>query len=329
MTSAMAIVEEAQCKDDLIGVRMSLSDDDESQDPWTQPPSRRKAEDLIEGPFPESVLVTRANLVYVEKQGLPPAMINRILRIAAFQNPEFYKAQAMRLSTFGKPRIIACGEDFTNHIAVPRGCIGEVLELLQSHRIRVELQDERNPGMVVATEFHGKLRPDQEDAADRMLEQDDGILCAPTVFGKTAVAAWRIAKRKVSTLVLVHRRQLLDQWQARLAMFLDLPIEQIGAIGGGKIKRTGVVDVAVIQSLRQNHTVQDFVAEYRQVIVDECHHLSAFTFEQVMRAIKAKYVSGLTATPTRKDGHHPIIQMQCGSIPIGSSPGFAGEAAAV
>ena len=89
MTSAMAIVEEAQCKGDLIGVRMSLSDDDESQDPWTLPPSRRRAEHPIEGPFPESVDVTRANLVYIEKQGLPPAMINRILRIAAFQNPEF------------------------------------------------------------------------------------------------------------------------------------------------------------------------------------------------------------------------------------------------
>jgi superfamily II DNA or RNA helicase len=319
MISAMAIVEEAQCKGDLIGVRMSLSDDDESQDPWTLPPSRRRTEHPIKGPFPGSVNVTRANLVYIEKQGLPPAMINRILRIAAFQNPEFYKAQAMRLSTFGKPRIIACGEDFTNHIAVPRGCISEVLELSQSHGIRVEVQDERNHGMVVATEFRGKLRPDQEVAAARMLHHDDGILCAPTAFGKTAVAAWLIAKRKVNTLVLVHRRQLLDQWQARLAMFLDLPIEQVGAIGGGKVKRTGVVDVGLIQSLRRNHAVQDFVAEYGQVIVDECHHLSAFTFEQVMRAIKAKYVVGLTATLTRKDGHHPIIQMQCGPIRFGMS----------
>ena len=99
-----------------------------------------------------------------------------------------------------------------------------------------------------------------------------------------------------------------------LAVFLDLPPESIGSIGGGKVRRTGIVDVAVIQSLRQKNAVQDYVAEYGQVNVDECHHLSAFTFEQVMRAIKAKYVSGLTATPTRKDGHHPIIQMQCGSI---------------
>ena len=244
-------------------------------------------------------------------------MINRILRIAAFQNPEFYKAQAMRLSTFGKPRIISCGEDFARHIAVPRGCIGEVLELLKSHGIQPEGHDERNSGVAVATEFRGRLRPDQEGAAAQMLRHDDGILCAPTAFGKTAVAAWLIAQRKVNTLVLVHRRQLLDQWQARLAMFLDLPPESIGSIGGGKVRRTGIVDVAVIQSLRQKNAVQDYVAEYGQVIVDECHHLSAFTFEQVMRAIKAKFVSGLTATPTRKDGHHPIIQMQCGSIRFG------------
>jgi superfamily II DNA or RNA helicase len=313
----MAIVEEAQRKGDLIGVRMSLCDEDESKDPWTLPPSRSRADLPLEGPFPESVTITRANLVYVEKQGLPPAMINRILRIAAFQNPEFYKAQAMRLSTFGKPRIISCGEDFARHIAVPRGCIGEVLELLKSHGIQPEVHDERNPGVAVATEFRGRLRPDQEGAAAQMLRHDDGILFAPTAFGKTAVAAWLIAQRKVNTLVLVHRRQLLDQWQARLAMFLDLPPESIGSIGGSKVRRTGIVDVAVIQSLRQKNAVLDYVAEYGQVIVDECHHLSAFTFEQVMRAIKAKYVSGLTATPTRKDGHHPIIQMQCGSIRFG------------
>jgi len=186
-----------------------------------------------------------------------------------------------------------------------------------ARQTRTEVHDERNPGTALAIEFRGQLRPDQEGAATRMAEHDDEILCAPTAFGKTAVAAWLIAQRKVNTLILVHRRQLLDQWQARLAMFLDLPPESIGSIGGGKVKGTGIVDVAVIQSLRQNKVVQDIVAEYGQVIVDECHHLSAFTFEQVMRAVKAKFIVGLTATPTRKDGHHPIIQMQCGPIRFG------------
>ncbi len=146
----------------------------------------------------------------------------------------------------------------------------------------------------------------------KVVQHDDGLICAPTAFGKTAVAAWLIAKRGANALVLVHRQQLLDQWSERLAMFLNMPIDQIGQVGGGKTKRTGLIDVAVIQSLHRDQEVKDFVAEYGHVIVDECHHLSAFTFEQVMRQVTAKYVVGLTATPTRKDGHHPIIYMQCG-----------------
>lgn len=317
VATATKIVSEAQGKGDLIGVRTSPCEDDEGQDPWTLPPSRRRADRPIEGPLPEGVKITRANLVYVEKQGFPPAMINRILRIAAFQNPEFYKAQAMRLSTFGKPRIISCGEDFSRYVAVPRGCLSELLELLLGHGVRPEIRDERCQGAAILAEFRGNLRPEQEEAAFRILEFEDGILCAPTAFGKTAIAAWLIARRKINTLVLVHRRQLLDQWRERLSMFLDMHPASVGSVGGGKVNRTGVVDVAVIQSLYRKEAVHDFVAEYGQVIVDECHHLSAFTFEQVMRAVKAKYIIGLTATPTRKDGHHPIIQMQCGPVRFG------------
>jgi len=312
--SAEEIVAEAQRKGDLIGVRMSITDDEEAQDPWTLPPSRKRKERPIEGPLPKSVQIVRANLVYVESKDLPPAMLNRLLRLAAFQNPEFYKAQAMRLSTYDKPRVIACGTEFVQHIAVPRGCLTETLALLEAHKIRPEVGDERNAGTPIEAEFQGRLRPFQEEAVAKITAHDEGILCAPTAFGKTAVAAWLIAKRKVNTLVVVHRQQLLDQWQERLGMFLDLPAKSIGHIGGGKVDRTGIVDVAVIQSLYRKDEVKDFVAEYGQVIVDECHHISAFTFEQVMRQVKAKYVVGLTATPTRKDGHHPIIYMQCGPV---------------
>jgi superfamily II DNA or RNA helicase len=311
---AEEIVADAQRKGDLIGVRMSIADDEGAQDPWTLPPSRKRRERPIEGPLPKTVQVTRANLVYVEKKDLPPAMLNRLLRLAAFQNPEFYKAQAMRLPTYNKPRVIACGQEFPQHIAVPRGCLAETLALLESHKIRPEARDERFAGTPIEAEFQGQLRPFQEEAIAKITSHDEGILCAPTAFGKTAVAAWLIAKRKVNTLVVVHRQQLLDQWQERLGMFLDLPAKAIGHVGGGKMERTGCVDVAVIQSLYRDDEVKDFVAEYGQVIVDECHHISAFTFEQVMRQAKAKYVVGLTATPTRKDGHHPIIYMQCGPV---------------
>jgi len=312
--AAEEIVAEAQRKGDLIGVRMSITDDEGAQDPWTLPPSRKRRERPIEGPLPKTVQVTRANLVYVEKKDLPPAMLNRLLRLAAFQNPEFYKAQAMRLPTYNKPRVIACGQEFPQHIAVPRGCLTETMALLESHKIRPEVRDERFAGTPIEAEFQGQLRPLQEEAVAKITSHDEGILCAPTAFGKTAVAAWLIAKRKVNTLVVVHRQQLLDQWQGRLGMFLDLPAKAIGHVGGGKAERTGCVDVAVIQSLYRQDEVKDFVAEYGQVIVDECHHISAFTFEQVMRQVKAKYVVGLTATPTRKDGHHPIIYMQCGPV---------------
>jgi superfamily II DNA or RNA helicase len=308
-----AVVLEAQRGGDLIGVRISIAED-EDIDPWKLPPSRTRAERQIPGPLPTQVQVVRSNLVYVEKTGLPSAMLNRLLRLAAFQNPEFYKAQAMRLPTFNKPRVIACGEDLANHIALPRGCIAEVVQLLETHRIKALIRDERFAGRPIDVEFSGQLRPAQLDAAAMIAEHDEGILCAPTAFGKTALAAWIIAARKVNTLVLVHRQQLLDQWHARLAMFLNLPAKSIGQVGGGKSDRSGLVDIAIIQSSHGKAGVKDFVAEYGQVTVDECHHLSAFTFEQVMKQVKAKYVLGLTATPERKDGHHPIIYMQCGPI---------------
>lgn len=312
IAAAEEIISDAQRNGDLIGVRISNADDEDAQDPWTMPPSRKHRERPIEGPLPDSVQIVRANLIYIEKQGLPPAMLNRLLRVAAFQNPEFYKAQAMRLPTYAKPRVIACGEDFPTHIAVPRGCLSDVLALLRTHHILPETRDERFAGNPIEAEFDVQLRPVQEEAVGEVSKHDEGILCAPTAFGKTAVAAWLIAKRKVNTLILVHRQQLLDQWRERLSMFLNMPASSIGQIGGGKSHRSACVDVAVIQSLYQKEAVKDFVAEYGQVIVDECHHISAFTFEQVMRQVKAKYVVGLTATPTRKDGHHPIIYMQCG-----------------
>ena len=312
--SVEALVREAMRAGDVIGVRISLTDDSDEEEPWTVPPSKKRLSMPVGGPLPERVAIVRSNLLYIEKKGLPPAMLNRLLRLAAFQNPEFYKAQAMRLSTYGKPRIISCGQDFAQHIGLPRGCLAEATALLAAHKIKVDFRDERYAGAPIEAEFQGQLRPLQEEAVASIGGHDDGILCAPTAFGKTAVAAWMIAKRKVSTLVLVHRQQLLDQWHERLAMFLGMPAKSVGQIGGGKADRTGCVDVAVIQSLHRKDEVKDFVAEYGQVIVDECHHISAFTFEQVMRQVKAKYVLGLTATPTRKDGHHPIIYMQCGPV---------------
>ncbi|MEW5932349.1 MAG: DEAD/DEAH box helicase family protein [Bacillota bacterium] len=309
-----SIVREAARAGSIIGVRASLAGEEEGEDPWTLPPSRRKAEKPVTGPLPERVRVVLGDLVYVEKEGLPSALLNRLMRLAAFQNPEFYRAQAMRLSTFGKPRVIACAEEFPRHVGLPRGCLEEAVELLEGLRIGVEIADKRFPGRPVEVEFRGELRPLQLEAAKALLCHDIGILCAGTAFGKTVVAAWLIAARKVNTLVLVHRRHLLDQWKERLSEFLSLREGTVGEIGGGRVRPTGVIDVALIQSLNRKGEVRDLVAGYGQVIVDECHHVSAFSFEQVLKRVKARYVVGLTATPTRRDGHHPIVIMQCGPI---------------
>jgi superfamily II DNA or RNA helicase len=299
---------------DVVGVRRSPVEEDNASDPWAWPQSERPPARVVDEPMPTSVSIQFGNLLYVEKKGLPMAFLNCLVRLAAFQNPEFYSAQAMRLSTFGKPRVIGCAEELPDHIALPRGLLRETIALFDANGIAAEVSDHRFGGIPIQADFQGDTRTGQKEAANALVAFDDGILCAPTAFGKTAVAARLIAMRKVNTLILVHRRHLLDQWRERLAQFLGVGSNDVGQIGGGKTSRTGWIDVAVMQSVVRKGEVKDLVAEYGQVIVDECHHVSAFTFERVLRKVKAKYVLGLTATPVRKDGHHPIILMQCGPI---------------
>src|SRR6266571_1681535 len=296
---AQALLRKIYPAGDVVNIKHSASDYDEVSDPWILPPSGRVADKAITEPLPPNISIKLGNLIYVEKKDLPDAFLDRLIRLAAFQNPEFYSAQAMRLSTFGKPRVIACAEDLLHHIALPRGLLKEVLDLFHSNRIVVDVTDHRFGGVPIEVDFQGDRRAAQTEAAKALAACDEGILCAPTAFGKTAVAAQLIALRKVNTLVLVHRRHLMDQWRERLALFLGLSTKDIGQIGGGKTTRTGRLDVAVIQSLIRKGEVKDIVAEYGQVIVDECHHVSAFSFERVLRKVKVKYVVGLTATPVR------------------------------
>jgi superfamily II DNA or RNA helicase len=306
------LVEQASAAGRILGVRLPLDDDDE--EPWMSPPSRRKAEQRIVGVMPERIEVVLGNQVYIDRSALPPALVNRLVRLAAFQNPEFYAAQAMRLPTFGKPRVISCAELFAKHVALPRGCLDAALDLLTANGIRPELRDERHDGTSLGTRFLGTLTAEQQAAVDALMAHDTGVLAATTAFGKTVIACSLIAERNTNTLVVVHRQQLLDQWVARLRAFLDIDADRIGVIRGGRKRPTGFVDVATIQSLVRKGEVSDQVANYGQLVVDECHHLSAVSFEAVARAAKAKFVLGLSATVTRKDGHHSIIVMQCGPI---------------
>lgn len=306
-----SIADKAVRKGQVIGLRLP-SDHDEEQAPWERSPSGRLPEQRIKGKLPKTITAVLAQKIFVEKKSIPSELLNRIKRLAAFQNPEFYKKQKMRLSTHNTPRVIACFEELPEYVALPRGCRDALETLLKELGITLHLDDKRQTGVVTSFEFHGTLSDVQQQAVDKLMQHDIGIFVAPPGSGKTVVGAWMTAARNCSTLILVHRKPLLDQWVAQLARFLDLPPKSIGTIGSGKSKATGVLDVAMMQSLVKKDEVADLVANYGLVIVDECHHLPAFSFERVLAEVKARYVVGLTATPYRRDGHQPIIHMQCG-----------------
>ncbi|WP_097504566.1 TOTE conflict system archaeo-eukaryotic primase domain-containing protein [Escherichia coli] len=261
----------------------------------------------------EPLKITLANQIYFEKAQLPQVLINRLIRLAAFPNPEFYKAQAMRMSVWNKPRVTGCAENYPQHIALPRGCLDSALSFLRYNNIAAELIDKRFAGTECNAVFTGNLRAEQEEAVSALLRYDTGVLCAPTAFGKTVTAAAVIARRKVNTLILVHRTELLKQWQERLAVFLQVG-DSIGIIGGGKHKPCGNIDIAVVQSISRHGEVEPLVRNYGQIIVDECHHIGAVSFSAILKETNARYLLGLTATPIRRDGLHPIIFMYCGAI---------------
>jgi superfamily II DNA or RNA helicase len=306
------LVEEASASGKILGVRIPLADEDE--EPWLAPPSRRQAPPAIREPLPSTITVVQADQIYLPRHALPPSLIARLIRVAAFQNPEFYAAQAMRRSTYDKPRIISCAELTSHHVALPRGCFDAALDMLASLGITVTIEDRRFSSAAIPLAFTGALRSNQETAITALLPHDTGVLAATTAFGKTILAIRMMAERGRNTLVLVHRRQLMDQWIERLTAFSNMPCDAIGMIGGGRRKPKGQVDVALIQSLVRKGEVDDIVGNYGHLVVDECHHLSAVSFELVARRSKARYILGLSATVTRKDGHHPIIVMQCGPV---------------
>lgn len=296
----------------VIGVRRPGPADDEEAAPWARPPSGRPRLHRITEPLPARVRATLSQRLFVEKVGLPSPMLDQIKRLAAFQNPEFYKRQSMRLSTALTPRVISCAEELERHVGLPRGCRSDLEALLDEHGVGLDVEDKRENGEILQVAFRGELTPVQSEAVRELLAHDIGVFVAPPGVGKTVVGAYLVAQRSRGTLVLVHRRHLLDQWRAQLSLFLGLDLKAIGQAGGGKRSANGRLDVAMIQSLVRAGKVADLVAGYGQVIVDECHHVPAVSFERVLAEVKARYVVGLTATPQRRDGQHPITEMQLG-----------------
>ena len=268
-------------------------------------------------------------MLYIPKAGLPQKIMNKLKRLACFKNPEFYKAQGMRMSTYGKPHIISLAAEDEHYLMLPRGCRESLETFLTEHGGNYSIEDKRISGRAIDVVFNGELRSDQQNAVETLLRYDTGVLAATTAFGKTITAIGLIAERKVNTLILVHTQTLLQQWKKALEQFLTInetlpeqPVKRgrkrkvsyIGQLGGSKNTLSGIVDIAIMQSLITDHEVKPLVNDYGMIIVDECHHVSGESFECVLKETHAKYVYGLTATPKRSDGHQPIIFMQCGAI---------------
>ena len=297
---------------------------EEEETPWKTVPRKLTTDD-----FPRSVNIIKSGMLYIEKKGFSQTALNTIKRLAAFKNPLFYRAQAMRLSTFGKPRVVSCCDDHGSHLSLPRGCESELCALLNEHGVNQKTTDETNPGKPIRVEFNGILKGEQQAAAEALLAHDIGVLAAATAFGKTVVGARLVAANQVNTLTLVHRQQLGSQWRKRLTRFLVInetlgkpqtkrgrkrKLDIIGHLVGGKDRLSSIVDVALMQSLTKGGDVRECVKDYGMILVDECHHVPAFTFERILKKADAKSVYGLTATPGRPDGHHPIIFFYCGPV---------------
>ena len=302
--------------------KLSMSSENK---PWVTP----LPQNITQEDFHAKVEIIKADKLYIPLKAVSAKVLNHLKRIAAFKNPEFYSKQALRLSTYAIPRIISCFDITNEYLAMPRGCEDAIRSFLNDNTVTYTIIDKTNHGNKISVSFQGEEREEQLEAINALLPYTNGILHATTAFGKTVTAAAIIARKKVNTLILVHSKALLKQWHDRLTEFLNIDYPKheeknkrgrrkvfspIGCFDSSGNTLHGIIDIALIQSCLDEDGVKPFVQDYGMVIVDECHHVSSITFEQVLMSIKTHTIYGLTATPIRKDGHQPIIFMQCGPI---------------
>ena len=274
--------------------------------------------------------ITLSDGVYVDAVNLQPRIQNQIRRMAAFSNPVFFKNQAMGLSNFENYRYIYLGSDEGRFIKVPRGILENITEACEKAGIAYEIDDKRSKGHPIHAEFTGELKESQKLAVEKLLQYDSGILNAATAFGKTVVCCDVIAKKQVSTLILLQSSTLMEQWQEALDKFLQIDEELpeyetptgrkkkrksvIGKLQGAHDSTTGIIDLAMAGSVCKNGEYHRRLKEYGLILVDECHHAASDTIVDILQEANAKYVYGVTATPFRGDGLEKINDMLLGPI---------------
>jgi superfamily II DNA or RNA helicase len=265
-------------------------------------------------PAPKPIRCAVGATLSIEKSGIPPWLLAQMKQLALLHNPQFYEREKLRLSTWRIPRFIRCYEEDASHIHLPRGTVEELKEIVAEASSELSLTDKRPVPEKLSLEFLGSLMPEQMNAVRAVLSDDMGVLIAPPGAGKTVMGCYAIAERNVPTLILAHRKPILDQWRTRLTELLGLSPRHVGQVGGGRNRQTGVIDLGMMQSLKRFDDLEAFFSKYSFIIVDECHHLPAFTFEACVKRAPVCYILGLTATPYRRDGLQEIITLQCGSI---------------
>ncbi|MDY3887255.1 MAG: DEAD/DEAH box helicase family protein [Treponema sp.] len=269
--------------------------------------------EIIKEDFSGTVQITLSNQIYIKKKGISEHALGIIRRTAVFLNPEYFKKLRMHLPLYNIPRYIDCSKETDSELILPRGNLAEITEMLKKADVDYKISDARESGDEVDVVFKSELYEEQKSALKALLKSDCGVLSAGTGFGKTVTAAALIAERKVNTIIIVQNHNLLEQWKKSIKEFLGITA---GTIAGGKDKSTGIIDIAIVNSLTEKGSDEVRLRSYKygMVIVDECHHVSAFSTENLINNFKAKYVYGLTATPIRRDGHQHIIFMQCGQV---------------
>jgi superfamily II DNA or RNA helicase len=266
------------------------------------------------GDFTATAQAVRRAQLDISITGLPASLLAALKRLATLANPVFYEKQRLRFGTWDTPRFIFCGEMHPGRLVLPRGVAGAAEDLFRKAGGRLEIEDQRPSRPSCEVTFHGTLTANQQLAVDAMLAHPDGVLIAPPGAGKTVMGCAIIAARKTPTLILVHRRPLLEQWRSRLETFLGLEKKEVGILTAEGISGAPIVAIGMIQTFANSSDPGALFEPFGQVIIDECHHVPAASFEAVMKTCTARHFLGLTATPQRKDGLQKILFLQCGPI---------------